>query len=314
MMVILLAEVARTYVDIRQYQAQLDTAEATIVANKNTLAIAQQRLAAGDTPGLDVTQAQAQLEQTESQLPQYQNLLAQAEYSMDVLLGEQPGATHTLTAKSAPIPTSDKKLVLAAPASIIANRPDIRVAERKLASATAQQGVAVAKFFPDISLSGFIGLLNTNAGNLLTAGSQSWMMGASVLWPILSYGTLSANLDAANAQQQEALATYQKSIIAALSDVEKSVTAWTEQDKLQQALAKTTASDRHALDVSRQRYKEGLTSFLEVLDAERTLNASQIQLTEARAQTAQNLIAVYKSLGGGWTASAANGASDLQPR
>nr|MDP9128431.1 TolC family protein [Pseudomonadota bacterium] len=183
---------------------------------------------------------------------------------------------------------------------VIVNRPDIREAERKLAAATAQQGVAVAKFFPDLSLTGFFGLLNTNAGQLLTTASKSWAAGGQVLWPILSYGALSANLDAANAQQQEAMAAYQKTIMAALSDVERSVTAYTKQQEYAETLEKAVADTRHAAAISRQRYKEGLTSFLEVLDAERTLYASESQMTAAEAATAQDLVAVYKSLGGGW--------------
>jgi outer membrane protein TolC len=131
-------------------------------------------------------------------------------------------------------------------------------------------------------------------------------MGSSVTWPILSYGKLSANLDTANAQQQEAMASYQKTIIAALSDVERSVTAYAEQEKFQEALAKSVAHSRHAYQIAQERYKEGLTSFLEVLDAERTLYASQNQLTEAQAKTTQNLIAAYKSLGGGWKNPGAN--------
>ena len=220
--------------------------------------------------------------------------------SMDVLLGEQPGAAHWLVNPVSAVPASDKKLILAAPAFVIAQRPDIRNAERKLASATAQQGVAVAKFFPDISLIGFIGLFNTNAENFLSVSSKSWSMGANVLWPILSFGSLSANLDAADAKQQEALAKYQKTIISALSDVERSFTAYTEQEKYTQSLEKATAADLNIYEIALQRYEEGLTSFLEVLDAQRRLYDYQNQLTLAKAQTSQNLIAVYKSLGGSW--------------
>ncbi len=298
----LLAEVARTYVDIRKYQAEVATAQKNLDLAHNTTDIAQQRFAAGDTAGIDVTQAKAQQEQTEAQIALYQNLLTQAEYSMDILLSEQPGAAHALVNKTAPLPAMDEKLVITAPSAVIANRPDIRVAERKLAAATAQQGVAVAQFFPDVSLTGFIGLLNTKSDNLLSTASKSWSTGASVLLPVLNYGSLSANLDTADAQQQEAMANYQKTIIGALSDVERSVTAYTEQNKYNQSLTESTDHTRHALAIAQERYKNGLTSFIEVLDAERTLNTSETQLTEANAQSTQNLIAVYKSLGGGWSA------------
>ncbi|MDD5275935.1 MAG: efflux transporter outer membrane subunit [Methylovulum sp.] len=295
-----LAEAARTYIEIRQYQAQLRVAEETIAADMKTTAITQQRVELGETAGLDVSRAEAQQQHDQTQIPYYRNLLTQAEYSLDVLLGEQPGAAHRLLNAASAIPASDKQLILAAPASVIAQRPDIRSAERKLASATAQQGAAVAKFFPDISLVGFIGLFNTDAGSLLRVSSKSWTMGANVLWPILSYGSLSANLDAANAKQQEALVKYQQTIISALADVERSFSAYTEQEKYTQSLEKATAADLNISEIALRRYEEGLASFLDVLDAQRGLYASQNQLALAKAQSAQNLIAVYKSLGGSW--------------
>jgi NodT family efflux transporter outer membrane factor (OMF) lipoprotein len=302
-LVSMLAEVARTYVDIRQYQSQLAVAEATIASDANSADIARQRFEAGQSPRVDLTQAEAQLDQAKTQLPYYRNLLAQAEFSLDVLLGEQPGAAHTLVQQPMPIPLTDKGVVLAAPAVVIANRPDIRNAERQLAAATAMQGVAVAKFFPDISLNGFIGLLSTDIGQLPTAGAKSWLAGGSLVWPILSYGSLSANLDAANAKQQEAMLSYKKSMISALSDVEKSVTAYTEQENYRVGLERTVNDNKHTIEIARERYKEGLTSFLEVLDAQRTLYTSQSQLIQSVAQTSQNMIAVYKSLGGGWAQS-----------
>jgi NodT family efflux transporter outer membrane factor (OMF) lipoprotein len=300
----LLAEVARTYVDIRQYQAQLAITNDTIDAEDKTAKIARERFKVGDTAELDVVQADAQVKQAKAQLPYYQNLLMQAEFSMDVLLGEKPGATQAVITTTQPIPVGDKSLVLAAPARVIAERPDIRIAERKLASATAQQGVAVAQFFPDISLSGFFGLLSTDAGNLLRTSSKSWDVGGNVLWPILNYGKLSANLHAADARQQEALAEYQKSVIAALSDVERSFTAYTKEEDHRVALEEATKYSLHSVSIARERYKEGLSSFIEVLDAERSLYTSQSQTAASSAATSQNLIAVYKSLGGGWKAEA----------
>jgi len=299
-LVSLLAEVARTYVTIRQTQEQLAINESVIAADKKTRDIARQRFEAGEAPRLDVTQAESALQQAQTQTPDLRNQLAEGEYNLDVLLGEQPGATHKLVAMRAPVPTSGKNVVLSAPAAVIAQRPDIRVAERKLAAATAQQGVAVAKFFPDISLNGFFGALNTSTNNLVSGASKSWMAGGSVIWPILSYGTLSANLDAANAGQQEALATYQKTIIGALSDVEQSLSAYTEQEKFLQSATEQAAQDQHARDIAQQRYQAGETSLREVLDADRTLYATQDQLIRARAAYTQDLIALYKSLGGGW--------------
>lgn len=297
----MLAEVAKTYVDIRAAEAQLSIALEVVASDEKTLEIARQRFEAGDAPRLDVTEAEAALEQAETKIPDFRNAKTEAEYKMDVLLGEQPGATRDLVGRPSSIPVTGRKLVMAAPASVIAQRPDIRVAERKLAAATAQQGVAVAKFFPDISLSGFFGALNTSTNRFLTGTNQSWLAGANVVWPILSYGTLSANLENANAEEKEALVTYQKTILSALSDVERSLNAYNEQEKFLQSTSNEVEKDLHAKSIAEERYKEGLTSLEDVLEADRKLYTAQNDLAIARADDTEDLIAVYKSLGGGWT-------------
>ena len=296
----LMAEVARDYVAARSAQAQLSMAGDIVASRQKTLEITQQRFKVGQAPHLDVTQAEAALAEVETQIPALRDQIAQNEYSLDVLLGEQPGYAQKILKQAAPIPTSDKKLALAAPASVIAQRPDLRMAERALAAATAQQGVAVAQFFPKLSLSGFFGALNTSADDLLKGDSKSWMAGGSVIWPILSYGTLSANLDAADAQQQEALASYQKTVLTALADVERSLSAYQEQEKTLYLTESQVDKNKRASAVAEERFKQGATSRLEALDAERTLYTTQKNLLQAQASASQNLIALYKSLGGGW--------------
>jgi NodT family efflux transporter outer membrane factor (OMF) lipoprotein len=296
----LFAEVARTYVALREAQAQLSIAESVTVTDKKGVALARGRYEAGQTPRLDVMQAEARLEQDQGQIPLLRNQCAQAEYKIDVLLGETPGFTHKLVAQPGAIPSSGKKLVLAAPASVIAQRPDLRVAERKLAAATAQQGAAMARFFPNVSLSGFFGFLNVSTTKLLTPGNKSWEAAGGVLWPILSYNSLSANLDAANAREQEALALYQKSVIAALVDVERALTAYTEQEKTLKSIVADVELTRRAHAVAEERFRHGLTSRLDVLEADRKVAAAKAKMMQALSGASQNLIALYKSLGGGW--------------
>jgi NodT family efflux transporter outer membrane factor (OMF) lipoprotein len=294
------AEVARNYIEIRLYQTQLQLAAATDAANQKTLELIQQRFAQGEVSGSEVHQFAAQQARDHLQVVDYTNSLAQVEYALDVLLAEQPGTTQQLLASAEPVPLSDKKLLLAAPASVIAKRPDLRNAERKLAAATAQQGVAMAKFFPDISLTGFMGLFNTSANHLLSLTSQSFGLGAGMLWPILNYASLSANMDNADAKQEEALLVFHKTLLTALSDVERSVTAYNEQVKHLSGQEAVVQADEQVYAIANERFQAGLTAYLEVLDAERGLNASRLQLNTAKAQTAQNWVAVYKSLGGSW--------------
>ena len=295
-----LAEIAKTYIEIRQYQSQLAIAQQIVNTDNKTQTLTQQRVAVGSNAGIDVIRSEVQLEHDDSQLAYFKNVLAQAEFRMDVLLGENPGLSHTLVKTVAAIPSADKALILASPAVVMSHRPDIRHAERMLAAATAQQGVATAKFYPDISLTGFIGLFNTNAGNFLNVSSKSWTMGGNVLLPLLSYGTLSANLHAADAKQQAAMTQYQQAMISAFSDVERSLTAYSEQEKLWQSLEKSSKANNHVVQIAHERYEVGISSLLEVLDAQRSLYSTQNQVTIAKAQTSINLISVYKSLGGSW--------------
>ena len=295
-----LSEIARTYIEIRQYQHQHAIAQQIVDADKKTIELTQQRVDIGSNAGIDVIRFKAQLEHDDSQLAYFTNLVTQAEFRLDVLLGEKPGLSYTLVRVKAEIPYTDKMFVLEAPAVVITHRPDVRHAERLLAAATSQQGVAMAKFYPDISLTGFIGLFNTNAANFLNVSSKSWSMGGNVLWPILSYGGLSANLHAADARQQAAMTQYQQSMISAFSDVERSLTAYSEQEKVWRSLVQSNEATKHVYQIARERYEAGICSLLEVLDAQRSLYSSQNQLIIAKAQTSINLISVYKSLGGSW--------------
>jgi len=295
-----LAEIARTYIEIRQFQNQLAIAQQIVGADNKTTELTQQLVNIGTHAGIDVTRTLTILEHDQSQIAYFKNVLAQAEFRMDVLLGEKPGLCHMLVKAIAEIPSTDKTLILATPAIVMTHRPDIRHAERMLGVATAQQGVATAKFYPDISLTGFIGLFNTNVGNFLNVSSKSWTMGGNVLWPILSYGTLSANLHAADAKQQAAMTQYQQAMINAFSDVERSLTSYSEQEIVWQSLNKSNEANNHVVQLARERYDAGFSSLFEVLDAQRSFFNTQNQVTIAKAQTSINLISVYKSLGGSW--------------
>lgn len=296
----LLAEVARTYVAIRRDQEQLKMSVDTVAVNQHMLSIARQRFQAGQVPHLDVIRIEAQLEQSQATIPNQRALLAQREYAMDLLLGETPGTTHEQLGNTGPIPTAKTDLVLNAPAHVIAQRADIRKAERTLAAATAQQGIATARFFPNLSLHGFFGVLGTSTSELSPNDNKSWRTNAGLSLPIFNLGSLSAQLDAANAQHQEALANYQKNILAALSDVERAIVSYAEQERIVQTSLHEVETIQHARNIAQERFQSGTTSQMEVLEMDRTLLAAKDRLTKARADCSLNLIAVYKSLGGGW--------------
>lgn len=295
----LIAEVARTYIDIRKYQAELEVVKNIVRENEAVLSVVKQRVGAGVSSGNDISAANAALEQAKSEIPRYEDMLVKAKVSMDILVGEHPGATENIIKDNKPIPELNGKLLLAAPASIIANRPDIIASERKLAAAAANHSVAIAKFFPDVSVSGFMGLLNVKSEELLKNKSKSWSLGGNALMPLLNYGALSANLDIAKAGQKEALENYRKNIIAALADVERAVSAYEKGEEQRKSIHSKVEYSSKMLKIADMRYKQGLTSGIETIDAKKTLYNSQLQSIEVDATQAQNLIAVYKSLGGG---------------
>jgi len=296
----LLAEAARDYMNVRKLQTQVTISENLVASEESNQKIQQELFNAGSVPETNAIIARTTLLQAKSQLLNYQNILVASEYALDLLLGEKPGYVKALVADVKPIDVADKNIVLQAPAEVIANRPDVRAAERRLASSTAEIGVAKAKLFPDVSLSGFFGLFSPNSDTLLQAGSKSWNVGGNITWPILNYGKLSAGVVAEKAQHEEALATYKKSIIAALVDVESSVSSYNKQEENRALMDKTVAENKHSVDIADMRYKDGDTSLIEVISAKRTLYAAQIQSAEATAGSAQGFISVYKSLGGGW--------------
>ena len=300
-LVSLMAELARNYIDARSLQAQIRVAQDTINADQSTYNVANERFHKGQAAGLDALQAESQLRQDEAQLPLLTGQLAQSTFALDVLLGQNPGTVQAMIGTQGNIPMADGAYVLAAPASVINNRPDIRVAERKLAAATAEQGVAVAAFYPDISLKGFLGFLSvTNVADLFSKSSKFYTFSATGTWNILNYSSLEANLQNAKAEQREALAQYQKIVLVALTDVEKSLTAYNQQLLYRQSLTAARNAASASLRVAEERYRGGLTNYFDVLDAKRSLYAVQQQIVRADAGASENLVSVYRNLGGGW--------------
>lgn len=296
----LLAEVARDYMTIRKLQAQIVVAKAQAESEQTNVKIQQELFTTGNTAETDTIGARTLLLQSQSQLLSYQNTLIVSEYALDLLLGEKPGYVKTVVADIKPVDVADRNILLQAPAEVIANRPDIRVADRQLAASTAEIGIAKAKLFPDISLSGFLGFLNTNSDSLLQANSKSWNIGGNIIWPVLNFGRLTAGITQAKAQGDEALLAYKKAVLAALADVESSVASYGKAEDTRLLLDKAVAENLHGLAIADMRYKAGVTSFADVIVARRALYTAQIQAADATATSADGFIAVYKSLGGGW--------------
>jgi NodT family efflux transporter outer membrane factor (OMF) lipoprotein len=188
------------------------------------------------------------------------------------------------------------------PADVLRRRPDVRRAERQLAAETARIGVATAELYPKLSLSGSIGLESTSLASLFTGGSQVFGIGPSFRWNLFNAGQVRQEIAVQTAIQEEALLSYETGVLEALEEVENAITAYTNEQVRRQSLLNAAAAADRSVKLAEDRYRSGLTDFLLVLDAQRSLLTLQDQLTESEGEITSNLIRLYKALGGGWTA------------
>jgi len=249
---------------------------------------------------LDVAQAEAQVETTASQIPPLETSYKDAVHSLGVLLGEVPGALADELAPTKPIPIASAQIPAGLPSDVLRQRPDIRSAERQLASATAQIGVATAELYPQFSLVGSAGL--SSVSDFFTGGSKLWSFGPSMTWPIFQGGQIVATIEVRDAQAQQALLTYRQTILTALQDVENALVAYIQERNRREALVAAAASNQRAVDFATALYTRGLTDFLNVLTAQQNLFQTQNNLAQSEAAVSTDLVAVHKALGGGWNA------------
>ena len=302
-LVSLLAEVAKNYVDVRTYQARIAIAEDNLKAQEETYQLTVWRNEAGLSDELAVQQARYNLENTRSNIPTLRTGLEEAMNSIAILLGEQPGKVHEELSKRESIPVTPLNIAAGVPADIIRRRPDIRKAERELASQTAQIGVATADLYPKFTLSGSIGLESISTGNLLSSGSRNYSFGPSITIPIFSGGATIQNIEIQSALQEQYLIAYKTTILDALKEVENALTAYVQEQYRRQALIDAAEAAKKAAQLSKTKYQAGLSDFSDVLDAQRSLLSYEDELATSEGTVTTNLISLYKALGGGWTSS-----------
>ena len=299
-MVSLLAEVALNYVEVRSYQMRLSIAEANRKAQEQTYAMTVTRSQTGLTSSLHVEQARYNLEETRSQIPPLQIGLEQAKNRLAVLLGEKPGSLTGELAQRQDIPTPPPEIAVGVPADVLRRRPDVRRAERALAAQTAAVGVATAELYPKFTLIGVIGLESLSLNTLVKKGSRAYAIGPSFAWNIFDAGRIRQNIEVRNAIQEQALLTYESSVLTALADVENALVAYVDEQLRQQSLEQAAQAAQRAVLMAEDQYTSGLTDFQNVLNGQRALLSLQNQLALSKSGVTANLIGLYKALGGGW--------------
>jgi NodT family efflux transporter outer membrane factor (OMF) lipoprotein len=299
-LVSLLAEVARNYVEFRGTQRRLAIARENLAAQQQVLDITQIRSDKGLASELDVAQAKSVLASTRAQVPSLETALKQSSHRLSVLLGEQPGSLEDELAADTPIPAPPPEVPAGLPSDLLRRRPDVRRSERQLAAATARIGVATAELFPKFFLTGSGGYQSLDSENLISPASKFWSAGPSVRWRLLEYPRLRALIKAQTAQQEQVLAQFNQTVLVALEDVENALVAYGKEKERYQSLRESTEASRRALELANQLYAKGLGEFLNVLVAERTLYQAEDALVQSRRTMTQNVVALYKALGGGW--------------
>ncbi|OGR17512.1 MAG: hypothetical protein A2X81_20140 [Desulfobacterales bacterium GWB2_56_26] len=299
-LVTLAAEVALNYIDMRTFQARLQIANQNLAAQEETYALTEARYLAGLSSELALQQARYLVSGTRTQIPNLQTGLARTENLLAVLLGRPPGSLDRRLLTLAPLPNLPPSVAVGIPADILRRRPDIRRAERNLAAQTAQVGAAVADLYPSFTLGGSIGLDALSAGRLFNSGSRSSSFGPRVNLPIFDGGAIRANIQVQSSRQEAALAEYRATVLAALQEVEDSLTAYVREQERNLSLRESVEAARQASMLAEIQFQAGLVNFSEVLNARGSLLSFEDQLAQSAGTMILNLIRLYKALGGGW--------------
>jgi multidrug efflux system outer membrane protein len=299
-LITLVGDVGNNYISLRGLQQQIAIARENLKAQRHTADITQKRHDAGFVGGLDVATARAQVATTESTIPVFESSARAAIYNLGVLLGREPAVLEKDLSRGAPIPPTPPEIPVGLPSDLLRRRPDIRRAEAQLHSATALIGVATADLFPKFNLAGSYGLSASDVTRLGKWTSNFWSWGPTVTWPIFAGGRIYWNIKVQNALQEQALLTYEKTVLTALKDVETALVAYAKEQEHRKALSEAVVNNRKAVDLAMILYVAGKSDFLNVLIAQRSLFATEDALAQSTRTVDTNLIALYKALGGGW--------------
>ncbi len=294
------AEVAKNYLELRASQLRLAIALDNIRTQEQTVELVRNKFKIGLGGELEVVQAETQLSLIKSQVPALESSATQAMHQLALLLGQQPQSLKAELTTPSNLPPVPPQLPATLPSNLLRQRPDIRSAEQQLAAATATVGAATAELFPRFSLSALGGLQSVSLPDLVATSSRFWAAGPSVRWPLFDGGRARAGIEITEARRDRARITYEKTVLAALTEVENSLVALNREQATRSMLGEAVVTSQRAVVIARGQYKAGLTTFLNVLQSENALYQSQDKLALSDQRLAIDMIALYKSLGGGW--------------
>ena len=305
-LVILQADVATAYIQYRTLQARLDLAEKNAELQKRTLQIADVQFRNGKVTELDVAQGKENLSATLSAIPAFESAIRQVGNAICVLLGEPP---RDLTEElgEGPIPQAPQQVFVGIPAELLRRRPDVRRAERLAAAQSAAIGVAESDFYPQIAITGFIGLESKNLSNLFDSESVVGSIGPGFRWNVLNYGRIRNNVRLNEARFHQLVLEYQNTVLTANQEVEDGIVSFLKERERADALTESSSQAQRAVDISTTQYQRGRINFQPVVYMQQILAERQDQLAESRGAVSANVVAVYRAVGGGWQARTGGG-------
>ncbi|WP_213739416.1 efflux transporter outer membrane subunit [Bradyrhizobium sp. dw_411] len=294
------AETADAYLTLRGLQTRLAIADNQVKTEQGLVGVVRQRFNEGLAPERELNRAEAELESVRSSTAPLRAAIAAQLNRLDVLVGDEPGANRALLAGSRAIPAAPRPAGSAAPTDLLRRRPDIVAAEARLAASNARIGVAIADYYPHVSLAGLVGSASTMTSNLFTAGAVQASGGASVRWRLFDFGRVDAEVAQAKGRDAEALAAWRGAALHAAEDVETALVRLAEARTERASLVRQIEQLRKARDETRRAYAGGVAVLIDVFDADRQELAASDRLATVRANEARAAVAAYRALGGGW--------------
>jgi len=296
--VTLTAELARAYFELRGAQEQLQVARENAENQRHTLDLTQQRLDARRGSAFDTERARAQLSSTLATIPAREAQVAAAQYRIGTLVGRSPTQVARELDQAAPVPSLPDVTSIGDPESVVRYRPDVAAAERQAAAQGALVGAAKASYLPRLTIGGAAGYAAPEFSSVGNRGTVRYAVGPVITWPGLNLGRVKAEVDAAQAREQAARAQYSQVVLVAMQDVETSLSRYRAARVQVERLQEASAASERAAELARLRFSEGITDFLQVLDAERTQLEAQDRLAQGRTDAATAYAALYRAVGG----------------
>lgn len=308
-LVSLTAEVARTYILIRTLEKQLIIAKENLALQEQSLRIARVRCKEGAVTELDVAQAESLLCDTQALIPRLESSLRKSQNALAILMGVLPGDLKGMLNGPTVIPAASERVIVDIPTNLLRRRPDIRLAELRIATQTPQIGVAKSDLYPHFYLLGTIGWRSSDAtsafgqsslGDIFSYKSLVWSVGPGFTWDILNYGRIENRVRVEDSRLQQLVVTYKNTVLNAQREVEDALVAFTRSGEEERFLRDSVTAAERSVKISLIQYRDGLVDYQRVLDSERFLATQSNRLAEVSGQMSTHLVSAYKALGGGW--------------